>query len=69
MLDAQMTKLLTKLHHTPQCEDKLNENFTNRFSECRYRPKSTDDRRWESMLGINIPKFQGSGQPKEFGLY
>ncbi|KAH9715447.1 Endonuclease [Citrus sinensis] len=62
---ARMTKLLDECHRTPEREDKSTGSFANPFSGRRPRTESTDDRRWESGLRIDIPEFQGSGRPKE----
>lgn len=51
-------------HCSPKRVDKLSENFDNPFSR-RGQRMTIDDRIWESGLRINIPKFQGSGQPEE----
>ncbi|XP_052291811.1 uncharacterized protein LOC127900665 [Citrus sinensis] len=68
MLAAQMARiaeLLDERHRTPECEDKSSVSFANPFSGRRPRTESTDDRRWESGLRIDIPEFQGSGRPEE----
>ena len=62
---ARMTELLDKRHRTPECEDKSSESFANPFSGRRPRTESTDNRRWESGLRIDILEFQGSGQLEE----
>ncbi|KAH9716064.1 Endonuclease [Citrus sinensis] len=68
MLAAQMARiaeLLDERHRTPEREDKSSGSFANPFSGRRPRTESTDDRRWESGLRIDIPEFQGSGRPEE----
>ena len=65
MLAAQMAELLDERHHTPEREDKSSENFSNPISGYRHKTKSTDDRRWESGLRIDILEFQGSGRLEE----
>ncbi|KAH9685159.1 Endonuclease [Citrus sinensis] len=57
---ARMAELLDECHRTPECEDKLSGSFTNLFFRRRPRTESTDDRRWESGLRIDIPEFQRS---------
>ncbi|KAH9803209.1 hypothetical protein KPL71_001675 [Citrus sinensis] len=62
---ARMAELLDERHHTPKRKDKSSGSFANPFSGRRPRIESTDDRRWESGLRIDILEFQGSGRPKE----
>ena len=62
---ARMAELLDERHRTPEREDKSSGSFANPFSGRRPRTESTDDRRWESGLRIDIPEFQGSGRPEE----
>ncbi|KAH9663456.1 Endonuclease [Citrus sinensis] len=62
---ARMAELLDERHCTPEREDKSSGSFANPFSGRRPRTESTDDRRWESGLRIDIPEFQGSGRPEE----
>ena len=62
---ARMAELLDERHRTPEREDKSSGSFANPFSGRRPRIGSTDDRRWESGLRIDIPEFQGSGRPEE----
>ncbi|KAH9668899.1 hypothetical protein KPL70_021564 [Citrus sinensis] len=57
---ARMAELLDERHRTPECEDKSSGSFANPFSQRRPRTESIDDRKWESGLRIDIPKFQGS---------
>ncbi|XP_024038267.1 uncharacterized protein LOC112097314 [Citrus clementina] len=62
---ARMAELLDERHRTPEREDKSSGSFANPFSGGRLRIESTNDRRWESGLRIDIPEFQGSGRPEE----
>ena len=62
MLAAQMAELLAERHCTPERENKSSENFANPFSQHQPKTESTDDRRWESCLRIDILEFQGSGR-------
>ncbi|KAH9723702.1 Endonuclease [Citrus sinensis] len=62
---ARMAELLDERHCTPEREDKSSGSFANPFSGRHPRTESTDDRRWESGLRIDIPEFQGSGRPEE----
>ncbi|KAH9686841.1 hypothetical protein KPL70_014533 [Citrus sinensis] len=62
---ARMAELLDERHRTPEHEDKSSGSFANPFSGRRPRTESTDDRRWESGLRIDIPEFQRSGRPEE----
>ncbi|KAH9670837.1 Endonuclease [Citrus sinensis] len=62
---ARMAELLDECHCTAEREDKSSGSFANPFSGRRPRTESTDDRRWESGLRIDIPEFQGSGRPEE----
>ncbi|KAH9650278.1 hypothetical protein KPL70_026314 [Citrus sinensis] len=62
---ARMAELLDEHHRTAEREDKSSGSFANPFSGRRPRTESTDDRRWESGLRIDIPQFQGSGRPEE----
>ena len=63
MLAAQITKLFAEYTRTPERKDMSSESFPNPFSRHRHRTESTDDRRWESRLRIDIPELQGSGRP------
>ena len=65
MLVAQMAGLLVERHRTSEREDQSSESFANPFFGRQHRIESTDNRRWESGLRIDIPEFQGSGQPEE----
>ena len=62
---ARMAELFDECHRTPEREDKSSGSFANPFSGHRLRTESTDDRRWESGLRIDILEFQGSGRPEE----
>lgn len=62
---AQMAELLDERHRTPEREDKSSGSFANPFFGCRPRTESTDDRRLEFGLRIDILEFQGSGRPEE----
>ncbi|KAH9653391.1 Endonuclease [Citrus sinensis] len=62
---ARMAELLDERHCTPEREDKSSGSFANPFSGRRPKTESTDDRRREYGLRIDIPEFQGSGRPEE----